>query len=192
MEEQVIFINVSDEMIESANEESIKRNPHIVHHFEVSHLSSKDRDIVGFLGEFCACEMLGINWKKNIRDNYYTIDSQDGIVDNLVFDVKTETIPDPYFSALLYREIHDNELYGRRLITQGQVGLLSKYDLVIFGMFKRDDYTKWYPLGYLETDIILSKYKATRIRPDGGQYPIAGMPIRTSELKDINILIGGN
>ncbi len=185
-----VFVNVTEKMRKSAIEESKRRTPHIIHHFEVEHLSSEDRDALGFIGEFCACELLGIDWVTNIRDNYYTIDDQDGIINNLVFDVKTETIPEPYFSRVINRNINDDALYGRRLITRGQVNLLGKYDIVIFGVFKRDDYTRWYPIGYLETSLILQNYTATRERPDGGSYPVAGMPIKTSELKDISLLMG--
>ena len=46
---------------------------HIKHHSEVGHLSYEERDVLGFLGEFACCELLGINWKDNIRENYLTI-----------------------------------------------------------------------------------------------------------------------
>ncbi len=187
---KIKYIEVTDDMLIAAEKEAKKRNPHIKHHFEVSHLSSEDRDVLGFLGEFCACDLFGIDWIKNIRDNYETIDSQDGFINNLAFDVKTETIPEPYFTQVVNLTIEDDELYGRRLITKGQVNLLHKYDIVIFGAFKRNDYTKWYPIGYLETATILQNYSASGKRPDGGSYPIPGMPIKTSELKDISLLMG--
>ena len=189
MQRKINFVNVTETMLLVAEREAKKRNPYIRHHFEVSHLTANDRDVLGFLGEFCVCELLGIDWINNIRENYETIDNQDGIINDLIFDVKTETIPEPYFTFVVAKTINDDELYGRRLITKGQVSLLPKYDIVIFGAFKRDDYTKWYPIGYLETEIILRNYKATNIRPDGGYYPISGMPIKTSDLKDIDLLL---
>ena len=183
-----MYININNEMIEQAEKESMKRDPYIKHHFSVQHLSEKDRDIIGFLGEFAACEMLKINWKDNIRENYLTIDSGDGEINNMIFDVKTETIPDPYFSLVINRTIRDNDLYGRRLIHKGQIQLLAKYNIVIFGTFKRNDYKKWFPIGWQYTDYICSNYKPTRYRPDGGFYPFSAMPIKTSELFDINKL----
>lgn len=190
MRERYKFIKVTDEMLVRAMKEAKRRNPHIVHHFEVEHLTPEDRDVLGFLGEFCACELLGIDWITNIRVDYETIDSQDGVINGLKFDVKTETIPDPYFTPVIDKTIKNDEMYGRRLITKGQVGLLHKYDIVIFGAFKRHDYTKWYPIGFLETSTILQNYSPTTQRPDGGFYPVAGMPIKTSDLKNINKLLG--
>lgn len=187
-----MYIDITEKMEIAANNEAKKRNPYIKHHFEVQHLTGKERDIIGFLGEFAACNLLGIDWENNIRDNYFTIDNGDGVIGKGIFDVKTETIPNPYFTNLLNKNIQDNGVFGRRLIHQGQAPLLLKYDIVIFGAFLRGDYSKWFPIGYLETDFILKNYKVTSQRPDGGKYPFAALPIKTSDLKSVNELFKGD
>lgn len=182
-------IIITDEMRKRAEEEAKKRNPHIHHHFEVSHFTSLERDIIGFLGEFCACEMLGIDWRRNIRENYIDIDNGDGVCKKGIFDVKTETVPRKNAGKILNYSIGDNELYGRRLINKGQVSLLQKYNIVIFGLIIREEQDKWYPIGWLETDYILNNYSVTYLRPDGGNYPFPALPIKTSDLKPIEQLI---
>lgn len=183
-------ITITNEMRTRAVLEAEKRNPYIKHHFNVEHLTDKDRDIIGFLGEFACCEYLGIDWKNNIRENYLTIDDGDIKSGNMIFDVKTETLPNDYphryFHNVFNRIIDDDKPYGRRLIVEGQVGLLEKYDIVIFGAFVRDKYDKWYALGYLETSFILKNYCVTKKTPFGSEYPEAALAIRTSDLKNVN------
>ena len=184
-----MFVEIDNKMLELAQKEAKRRDPYINHHFSVQHLSENDRDIIGFLGEFAACSLLNINWQENIRENYLTIDNGDGKIKGLIFDVKTETIPEPYFSDVIKKTINDDRLYGRRLIHQGQVSLLHKYQIIIFGAFKRNDYSKWFPIGFQYTENILSNYTATTHRPDGGYYPFAAMPIKTSDLIDVEKLM---
>ncbi len=184
-----MFVNITKEMIDRANIEIRKRDPYIRHHFSVNHLTEHDRDMIGFLGEFAMSELLGINFEKQIRENYFTIDTGDGKIQSLIYDVKTETIPEPYFTRVTNRLINDDAVFGRRLINDGQVSLLEKYDIVIFGAFKRDDYTKWYPIGYQYSHYILNNYGITNQRPDGGKYPFSALPVKTSCLLDINELL---
>ena len=176
-------------MLNQAQVEAKKRNPHIKHHFNVKHLSGNERDIIGFLGEFSGCQMFQIDWKKNIRDNYLTIDNFDLVYKNQRIDIKTETIPFNYVEKILNKKIDDNKLYGRRLINAGQVALLSKYDIVVFGLFIRENFDFWYCIGYQSTKYILENYKVTKLRPDGGTYPFAGLPIKTSDLLQIDKLL---
>lgn len=171
-----------------AGDEAEKREPYINHHFNPQHLSSLERNKIGFVGEFCACEILGINWKDNIRKSYLDIDSGDGVCKKGIYDVKTETVPKRYAEKILNHTIKDDEIYGRRLINGGQVSLLSKYDIVIFGLIIREKKDKWYPLGWLKTDYILKNYLPTYSRPDGGTYPFQALPIKTSDLKPIEQL----
>lgn len=96
-----MFVEIDNKMLELAQKEAKRRDPYINHHFSVQHLSENDRDIIGFLGEFAACSLLNINWQENIRENYLTIDNGDGKIKGLIFDVKTETIPEPYFSDVI-------------------------------------------------------------------------------------------
>lgn len=184
-----MFVEITDEMVKRANIEIERRDPYIKHHFSVKHLTEQERDRIGFLGEFAMTWFLGMNFKDQIRGNYFTIDAGDGVIQDLVYDVKTETIPEPYFTKVINREIEDDGVFGRRLINQGQVSLLHKYDIVIFGAFKRDDYSKWYPIGYQYTDYLLNNYQVTYQRPDGGRYPFAALPVKTSCLYDINELL---
>jgi hypothetical protein len=180
---------ITDEMREQAKIESEKRDAYIKHHFEVSHLSYSERDELGFIGEFGCCSLLGIDWKSNIRKDYLEIDDYDFIIKDLKADVKTETLPRTYATKIINQTIKDDELYGRRLINKGQFSLLNKYDIVIFGLFIREDKDYWYPIGYLETETILKKYQPTYQRPDGGNYPFPGSPVPTSILKPITDLL---
>ncbi|WP_202109162.1 hypothetical protein [Succinivibrio dextrinosolvens] len=182
-------IKITDEMREYAHRESEKRESHIHHHFRVSHLSNDGTNFIGFLGEFACCEMLGIDWKLNIRENYEKIDSGDIKIGKYVIDVKTETIPQPYFDMVINNKIDDDEKYGRRLIFEKQFSLLSKYDYVLFGGFVRDYYSTWYPLGYISTDYILQHYQPTKKTPFGGEYPSPAAPVKTSELGRIKKFI---
>jgi len=184
-----VRVKITAEMEKQAIVESNKRNAYIKHHFEVDHLTYEQRDQLGFLGEFACCTLLGLDWKGNIRKDYLTIDDFDFIIKGLKADVKTETIPYNFAQKILNNTITDNEVYGRRLINKGQFSLLSKYDIVIFSFFIRNNTSFWYPIGYLETDFILEKYPPTYKRPDGGNYPFAGSPVPTSILKPIKDLL---
>ncbi|MFD3408903.1 hypothetical protein SKC37_09565 [Aquirufa sp. HETE-83D] len=175
-------------MRKQATLESTRRDAFIKHHFQVSHLTHQERDELGFLGEFACCDALGIDWKNNIRENYLTIDDFDFVVNGKRIDVKSETVPANYATKILNKTIKDDELYGRRLINKGQFSLLSKYDLVIFGMFIRDQVDYWHPIGFIETKVIIEKYPPTYRRPDGGNYPFPGSPVPTSILQPIENL----
>jgi hypothetical protein len=84
---------------------------------------------------------------------------------------------------IINKTIKDNELYGRRLINKGQFGLLSKYDYVFFSLFIRENMDYWYPIGFIESEIIRNDYPVTYNRPDGGTYPFPASPVPTSLLK---------
>jgi hypothetical protein len=183
-----VQIKITKEMFNRAERESKKRDPDINHHFEVSHFTPLERDMIGFVGEFAACELLNIEWKDNIRSDYKTIDEQDIIYYNQKIDVKTETVPQYVLNKIVTRTIGDDEVYGRRLINEGQIPLLRKYEIVIFGVIERDKKDYWYPIGWLTTKEILAEYKSTKNRPDGGQYPFAGLPVKTSHLKSMDEL----
>lgn len=175
-------------------EERKRRDPYINHHFEVSHFSGEERDVIGFLGEFACCDLFGIDWTGNIRENYYSIDDGDIFVSGHAIDVKTETLPGELLSRLISDDISDDGPYGRRLINGEQVPLLWKYEAVVFGAFSREDCKgkafprTWYALGYASVKSDLSKYAVTDKRPYGGKYPTEVLPFRTSELRDIRRL----
>lgn len=106
-----MFVSITKEMVDRANIEIKKRDPYIKHHFSVEHLTEHDRDMIGFLGEFAMTELFGMDFKDQIRDNYFTIDCGDGKIQNLIYDVKTETIPEPYFNKVIARQ--DNKSKAR-------------------------------------------------------------------------------
>jgi hypothetical protein len=175
-------------MRKRAAEEAKRREPYIQHHFEVEHMDGNERNIVGFLGEFACCEYLGINWQANIREDYLTIDNGDIHIGKLVIDVKTETIPENYCDKVVERTVDDDETFGRRLITEEQVPLLEHYDYVIFGAFKRNDLSTWYPIGCIRTKKIMDEYEIVTESPNGKHYPVPGLPIRTSELHKVELI----
>jgi hypothetical protein len=74
------WIEITDEMKKQASIEAKRRDSHIKHHFEVNHLSHKERDVLGFVGEFACCELFNIDWRQNIRENYLTIGNYDFII----------------------------------------------------------------------------------------------------------------
>ncbi len=179
---------ITEEMWNYAKKEALKRDPDINHHFNVDHFSPIERDMVGFVGEFCCSKLLNLDWKKNIRDNYKTIDDNDIIINNYKIDVKTESLPFEYLNKLINSLINDDEKYGRRLINENQVKLIPKYDITIFGCIDRDKKDKWYFLGWIVNTKLL-KYIPTNLRPDGNYYPFKALPIKTSELKKFSDLI---
>ncbi len=185
----IMRIKITDEMKKQAAIEANKRDPYIRHHFEVPHLTSAERDMIGFLGEFACCEALNIDWRKNIREDYLKKDSGDLILNGKCFDVKTETVPSYYAKKIVYRTIGDNEKYGCRLIHQDQFPLLLQYDFVTFGLFFRESLDFWYPIGYLETAPIVKNYPPTNKRPDGEAYPFPGSPVPTSLLRPFHELL---
>ena len=176
-------------MIKASKLESKRRDPYIKHHFVVSHLTNDQRDSIGFLGEFACCELLGIDWKKNIRDNYYNIDDHDIIINNLKIDVKTETVPSIYAKSILKHTIKDDKPYGMRLINKGQFELLNKYDFVIFGLFVRGKLDYWYPIGCIDASTVINSYKPTYLKPYGGRYPFPASRVPNSMLKTISSLL---
>ncbi|MDC0882084.1 hypothetical protein OAQ12_03975 [Candidatus Marinimicrobia bacterium] len=182
-------VSITQKMREFALKESARREPFIRHHFNINHLNNEERNMVGFLGEFACCELFNIDWESNIRKDYLTIDDFDLIHKSKKIDVKTETIPWTILQRLLTRQISDNQLYGRRLINKGQVALLKKYDIAVFGALNRETMLEWYPLGWMTTDYLLNNYKPTDLRPDGGHYPFPGLPVHTSRLNKIENLL---
>ena len=162
-----MFVPFNDEMILESKRQSKLREPFINHHFELEHLSGDERNQIGFLGEFACCQLFDIDWKKNIRENYLTIDEFDFSIDHLKVDVKTETVPSSFIRSILDGKVNDDKPWGRRLINRGQVPLLDKYDVVIFGLIDRSNRNGWYPIGYMTTKNILDNYAIQEKMPFG-------------------------
>jgi len=190
-------VEITEEMRLAALREAERREPHIRHWFQTDHYSLAQTNVIGFIGEFAACVLLGIDWRFNIRPHYRTIDQQDIIFKGKRISVKTESLPREYLLPVVSRTIDDDGKYGRRLYPYGQKNLLEKYDLVIFGAVLRVDENTlekwlekldiWYPIGWIEAKKVLS-YTPTAIAPFGGKYPYPAFPVKTSELKDIKDL----
>lgn len=130
------------EHISRALDESRKREPDIVHHFEVSHMTSIQRNMIGFLGEFGHMLALGLPWDAAIRSDYQSIDTGDLHIGSEALDFKTETVPMKIFSQLCAGSLTKYDAYGSRLIHMSQYmsfyhPSVTKYDLVIFGAMPR-------------------------------------------------------
>lgn len=194
------FIEITEEMFLSAKKEVLRREPNLNPHFTLSYLPEKDRQIIGFLGEFACCEYFGIDWRKNIRDDYDFADTFDLKIPSLrgdkiySVDVKTETIPTPeIFKKVVTRTIEDDKPYGRRLITEFQfLNNLDNYDYVIFGAFLRPNSVsnnwspvglKWYLIGCISKEEIKKNYTVTKRTPFGTFYLVECVNIKTSDLK---------
>lgn len=175
-------------MKERAKVESDKREKFIRHHFEVAHLTSAERNSIGFLGEFAFGVYMETDWKENIRPDYLTIDDCDFMLGNKRVDVKTETVPRVFAEKIINGNINDDGYYGRRLYSQGQFKLLNRYDYIVFGMIIRDESDKWYPIGYILSEEVINNYEPTTIGPNGIKYPYPGAPIHTSKLRPLSEL----
>jgi hypothetical protein len=192
-------VKITEEMKSAAIHEAERREPYIRHWFETNHYSLAQTNILGFIGEFAACTLLGVDWKSNIRPHYRTIDRQDIIFKGKRISVKTESLPLRYLTSVVNRKIDDDKKYGRRLYPYGQRKLLEKYDIVIFGAVLRVNeimlekwlrkLDAWYPIGWIEAEKVLS-YTPTSIAPFGGKYPYPAFPVKTSELRNIEDLLG--
>lgn len=207
-------IKITNEMFEAAKTEAEKRESQgqIDHHFSLEYMSDWDRNVLGFLGEFAGREALGFDWRKGIREDYWTPDDGDIIFEQQVVDIKTETIPDAYFQNIIRRKFSDdgNEAcrlsiddvpYGRRLICEDQVDLLPKYHYVLWCAFNREKYEAWirkghptgndlpecFVLGYRDAAHIMSHYQVQSEKPYGtGKYPVPCLAVRTSELMHVS------
>lgn len=190
-------IKITDEMKQRAVLETEKREPDIMHHFTTDSLTQEQTDQIGFYGEFAFREMLGINWKDGIRENYKTIDSNDLSVNGWSIDIKTESIPEYFFWQVVEKSIEDNEWYGRRLYHTGQQSNLQKYDIVVIGAIKREnifeDIDAWFPIGWIYADQIVNYPKGQKgpLHHSGKKnvwYPFSGFQITTADLKTVSEL----
>jgi len=193
-------IKFTSEMIEESIKQTIKRKDFITPNFKNPKMTQEQSDQIGFLGEFACCEFMGIDWKKNIRESYEVIDDFDFQLGKAKFDVKTESVPDFHFKKMKNGQVDDDASGGRRLINEHQIPLLSKYYGVIFGAIDFGPLNKqipqgyfeslngWLPLGFITTEYALNNYEATVDRPDGGKYPYAALPIKTSSLFKLELL----
>lgn len=190
------MIKITQEMLHYAERETQKRMPYIHAHFEAAHYSEPAmRHIISFIGEFACQQYLGLDWKKNIRANYLVPDDYDCIYQDLLIDIKTETIPNhTKLKNVIQHTIDDDEPYGRRLICENQFRRLHFYDLVIFGCILRPTKTDttwtpvgahWYPIGLISSQEVLDHYQPTRDTPFQRTYPEPCVNIHTSRLEKL-------
>lgn len=181
------YVQITDEMREAAKIESKKREPNIHHHFTLNNFNT---NVAGFLGEFACKKYFGLDWKRDIRDDYIISDSGDiRLPNNIVIDIKTQTFYDDVLCKLIYGQATDDEDCGRRLINEKQIKLLSNYTYIVWGAISRNNQDKWYPLGYLEADYILKNYQVTNYAPSGYLYKAPCLSIPQSSLKPVKELI---
>lgn len=186
-------LRISDEMKTRASEEVNRRDPYIVHHFEIDHYGPFERDVIGFLGEFAACGAFGVEWSSNIRKDYLTIDSHDLIFSWGRVDIKTETVPSNYLERVVSRTIAENELWGKRLYNYGQRQLLSKYAWIVFGAIERlplEEIDLWYPIGVIAASKVSSYPYCTEgpVRSNGQRihYPFCAFHVSTTDLMPLD------
>lgn len=103
--------------------ESIARQ-FIPHNSPLSHIES---NYIGALGEIAV--YTNFNLSINLNNNYvaHEVDSGDICINNLIYDVKTEAIPNKFYRKLYYGEIQPHEPYGCRVWTAKHQHHLKKY-----------------------------------------------------------------
>lgn len=149
-------VRLTEEMKKRAEMESLKREKDIRHHFQTDHYTQQETNIIGFCGEFAFRKLLGLDWRKDIRESYNEINSYDSKINNWAIDVKTESVWERYLWQVVQRTIRDDEYFGRRLYHTGQLNLLKKYDILFLGVVKREDdadeIDAWFPIGWIYAD----------------------------------------
>ena len=177
-----MYIIITDEMKSIAAIESARREPYIKHHFkaDVSH----DTNQVGYLGEYACKQYFGLDWKKDVGKNYNKADNGDIFIDDIVIDVKTETVDYSTLHKIVMKHLTPTQPYGCRLITAKQIPLLHKYDFVIFGAIPRETLGGWYPLGFLDTTFILNHYKPSKTTPGGFELYSESLCIPQGDLRN--------
>ena len=195
-------IRITEEMKQRAKNESEKRESDIRHHFRTESFTQEKTDQIGFYGEFAFREILDIDWREGIRENYKTIDSDDLNVNGWSIDVKTESIPEYFIWKVLDKSIRDNDWYGRRLFHTGQRNNLEKYDIIMMGSVKREsiftDDAAWFPIGWIYANKIENypsgkKGPLHHNRETTIMYPFPGFQITTNHLKpvsELKVIIG--
>lgn len=188
------MIIITQDMADRAIYETQRRGNHLHPHFDLPYLDEPTRLAIGFLGEFACCQLLGIDWEKNIRENYNRADEYDFIYRNKRCDVKTETLPTKeILDKVIERKIKDDVPYGRRLIHENQFNNnLPHYDVIIFGCFLRPDGNgwnpvgaAWYPIGAIKSTVVMRDYVPTIVTPYGSEYREPCVNVRTSQLYSI-------
>lgn len=175
------IIEITEEMRLRAEKEAIKREKYITHHYIADRVSVRHNNITGFLGEFCASVLLGYEWDKFIRKSYEVSDGYDILSKGKKIDVKTNSIPEPYFTKLMMRTLTDEDNYSKLLIVEDQLPKLNKCDYVLWITINREagiDYeanSLAIVRGYLPVKYILENYEP--------EYKLGSIKIEKGDLK---------
>ena len=124
-----IRIDITPEMQDIARLHAKRRTETIVRQFipRNSPLSHFESNYIGALGEIIVCSYFEKELK--LDDNYdlHQVDSGDISINGLVYDIKTEAIPNKFYRKLYYGEILSHEPYGCRVWTARHEHHLKKY-----------------------------------------------------------------
>lgn len=124
-----IRIDITPKMQEIACLHANQRTEMIIRQFvpRNSPLSHIESNYIGALGEIAVRSYFEMNI--SLDDNYeaHQVDSGDISIHNLIYDIKTEAIPNKYYRKLYYGEILPHEPYGCRVWTARHEHHLKKY-----------------------------------------------------------------
>ncbi len=95
---------------------------------------------MGALGELAVLSFLGLNLDLKDEYDHRTVDRGDVTYNGQVYDVKTDAIPQSYFSAVAQGTAHRYEPYACRVYTTRHIQHLPKYTGgVIFCIYRIPD-----------------------------------------------------
>lgn len=149
-------IEITNEMCLVAKDLIAKRGKNLSHHFVQGGKENQfEKEISGYLGEFAFSVFLGYDWHDYIDTDFskphsFDIKTKKG----KKVEIKTYTLPSPYFQKLIYDNLENDDMYSAVLINKNQLFELDTADYVFWGVFQTGDYDRWYPVGYLPTATI--------------------------------------
>jgi len=139
-------------------EEAVADDPELVKHVE---------GVIGYIGDICACCLLGIDPKEQLRtmvaetDLLTHRDEYDIAYRGWRIDVKVEFYPDVYFDKILNQTITEKEAYGCRLINANQFRQNAHtIDQYLFSTMDNMDpriARYWYPVGWIQKEKIIKE-----------------------------------
>jgi len=161
----VAGIEITKKMSVKAKEWTDIKAPRITQHFTQKRISKKESIFMASLGEIAFCEMMDIDWESRKIENKPDIDAITN--KGKIMEIKTYSVPSPYFEKLIRNELDNDDLYGRCLFLEKQAHELGICDYVFWGVFQDHEYNVWYPIGYMSSHDILERYTAQTHVCDG-------------------------
>ncbi len=124
-----IEVNLSSSDMDLAIEHATLRTENIVRQFvprnaPLSHLES---NVVGVLGEIAVYRHLGVNYQLSGEYDEGEVDDGDLHYNELVYDIKTDAVPNSSYTRLRNGTIRIYEPYGCRVFTARHLHHLRKY-----------------------------------------------------------------